>query len=113
MKLLFTSVLVFGLCSATATVLAAQDKAFYLASCKEQLRPQFGSQADIKLVSLRRARDGMRVKVAVRLERGGDGVQKVQFTTCLVSPETGGGGIGGEGLPPPADSNGGGSGQGR
>ena len=59
MKLLFTSVLVFCLCSATATVLAAQDKAFYLASCTDQLRPQFGSQADIKLVSLRRARDGL------------------------------------------------------
>lgn len=113
MKLLFTSVLVFCLCSATATARAAQDKAFYLASCTEQLRPQFGPDADIKLVSLRRARDGMRVKVAVRLERGMDGVQKVQFTTCLVSPKTGGVGIGGEGLPPPADSNGNGSGQGR
>jgi len=113
MKLLFTSVLVFCLCSATATVLAAQDKAFYLASCTDQLRPQFGSQADIKLVSLRRARDGMRVKVAVRLERGRDGVQKVQFTTCLVSPETGGGGVSGKGLPPPDASYRGGSGQGR
>jgi hypothetical protein len=88
MKLLFMSFLVSGLCSVAASVQAAQDRAFYLARCTDEVSQQYGSGLDIKLVSLRRAGDAMRVKVAVRRESTADGVEKVQFMTCLVSRDT-------------------------
>lgn len=88
MKLLFMSLLVFGLCSLATSVQAAQDRGFYLARCTDEVSQKYGSGLDIKLVSLRRAGDAMRVKVAVRLESTADGVEKVQFMTCLVSRDT-------------------------
>jgi hypothetical protein len=88
MKLLFMSLLVSGLCSLAASVQAAQDRAFYLARCTDEVSQKYGAGLDIKLVSLRRAGDAMRVKVAVRRESTADGVEKVQFMTCLVSRDT-------------------------
>ncbi len=88
MRLLLISAMLVGLGSATTAAQSVQDKAFYLASCIEQVSGQFGPEADIKLVNLRRAGTGMRVKVAVRLRASGDGMEKVQFTTCLVSRAT-------------------------
>lgn len=102
MKLLFMSVAVFGLCSASATALAGQDRAFYLARCTDEVSQKYGSGLDIKLVSLRRAGDAMRVKVAVRLESTADGVEKVQFITCLVSRGTTQPGSDAEGVKPAA-----------
>ena len=53
-----------------------------------EVSQQFGAEADIKLISLRRAGAGMRVRVGVRLDPPVDGVEKVQFMTCLVSRAT-------------------------
>ena len=84
MKLLLFIVVVVGLCSATLIARAAQDKDFYLARCAEQIGQRYGSGQDIKLVSVRRSGSGMRVKVAITLAPAADGVEKVQFMTCLI-----------------------------
>ncbi|MEE4144732.1 MAG: hypothetical protein V2I26_08020 [Halieaceae bacterium] len=85
MKSLLPSLLVVVICGAATALQAGEDKALYLARCTEQLSQQFGPDADIKLVSLRRAGAAMRVKVAVRLRPSGDGTEKVRFETCVVS----------------------------
>jgi len=106
MKLLFTSLLVSGLCSLAASVQAAQDRAFYLARCTDEVSQKLGSGLDIKLVSLRRAGDAMGVKVAVRLESTADGIEKVQFMTCLVRRDTTQRSSDAKGVTPPGDRRG-------
>lgn len=104
MRLLLMSAMLVGLGSTNTAAQSVQDKAFYLASCTEQLSGQFGPEADIKLVSLRRAGAGMRVKVAVRLAPAVNGVEKVKFVTCLVGRSTvPGSNIAGEPGPPPVE----------
>jgi hypothetical protein len=87
MKLVPVTLMITSLGCVASVALAAGSNEFYLAQCKEQVRQQYGSERDIKLVSMRRSGNSMRVKVAVRLDAGSDDVEKVEFTTCLVSQQ--------------------------
>lgn len=85
MKLVPGTILIIGLgCGATAAQAAGSNE-FYLAQCRDQLTRQYGPERNVKLVSMRRSGKRMAVKVAVRLDPGPDGMEKVEFTTCLVS----------------------------
>ena len=87
MKSVPVILLVIGLGVVSSAARAAGSNEFYLAQCKDQVRQQYGAERDIKLVSMRRSGKSMRVKVAVGLDPGPDGVEKVEFTTCLVSQQ--------------------------
>ena len=113
MKLLFVNLLVIGLGIASPLAHAAQDKAFYLARCAQQIGQHYGSEPDIKLVSVRRSGSGVRVKVAVRLEPAEAGVEKVQFTTCLLSNDANQAGADANGVTTPAPGSGAAAGRGR
>ena len=52
---------------------------------KQQLSQRYGAGHEIKLVSMRRSGSGASVKVAVRLDDGKVGKERVEFASCQIS----------------------------
>ncbi|MBP6701753.1 MAG: hypothetical protein KA135_10915 [Halioglobus sp.] len=77
--------LVLALSLGGAAPRAAQLDELYLEQCKQQLSQRYGAGHEIKLVSMRRSGSGASVKVAVRLDDGKVGKERVEFASCQIS----------------------------
>ena len=84
MRLLLVIILIASLIGPGGSLRADDRNEQYLAQCKMQLGERYGAEADIKLVSIRRSGNGLRLKVAVRLSPATDGLERVEFTSCRV-----------------------------
>ena len=84
MRLLLVTALLVGLLVPVCGLWAEGADDWYLAQCKVQLSERYGPNPDIKLISMRRGGNRLRLKVAVRLVTAADWLERSEFATCLV-----------------------------
>jgi hypothetical protein len=80
MNKVFGSMVVLGAMTLSQSGFAVQAYGDYLAVCEGQLQAHYGDDTRVKLISSRKYPDGVRLKVATRVDDDNS-----RFATCWVS----------------------------